>query len=530
MKRVTAERTVTKKIMNNRAMFHEVSREDVGEIRDELDKLSRSVNSLTSMAANANAYTAHMCAANSRKKRRILKAELADANGCTIAVVYYDDGTCCGVDFFEGVSGIGEIMVISSPEEIEIPEIADISFTPYGKHVTVTLPTIGSRLYMAFREAGIFFNTKNFSEREISRLLEKYYIPLFNKQPRILARILPGWYEDSFVTGEHYDWFEGRIKDLLKKIPLARKYFTAGVASGEDLISYIRILKNIKNPELRILVLVQPFLSMLASIIQEPIPVLNFIVEGQARFALAYMMQVFERHKPMIHYTADTPSKMQKILSEVRDETVLFGADINSFMTPYEQNKMRANIHRILNVFDGDDILSAPYMRKVTAGGVIFSNFEMADSRLIKVYVAEDDYDPAFLKYAAFGNKDIPGMVFSAFVVFAEKHIFEIKERLRNSNLKDTVEIYLLGFEILEKLFYKAGIDLRKSLEIENIRSILENTQNESEDDVAGIFRKIMRNAIQEIVTVQKKYADYPDEMMVYYNDDFVWIPSKLLN
>lgn len=516
--------------MYNRTTFHEICREDVGEIRDELDNLSRSVNSLTSIIANSNLCTVDTNIAGRRKKRRRFKSELADIGGHTMAVVFYDDGTYEVATIFENVRGIGEIMVMSFPEEIDIAEIADISFSSYSRHVTVTLPTNGNRLYAAFLEAGIFFNV-NFAEREIPKLLERYYIPIFDKQPRQLGRILPGWDGDSYITGKAFDWFEGRVRESLKKIPLTKKFFPADIAEKEELLTYLRMLKNVKKPEMRILVLVHPVLSMLASIVQNPLPVLNFIVEGQARFALAYMMQVYERHKPKIHSVADKPSKLPTILAEVRDETVLLAADINSFMTPYEQNRMMGNVYTCTNVLGGNEILSAPYMRHVTAGGVIFSNCEMTDSRLIKVYVGVDDFEPAFFQYSTYGNNhDFPGIFFSAFSVFAEKHIIEIREMVRNADFTEAMNLYTCGFNILEQLFNEAGIDLRKNLGIHNVKSVLDKLEDQSEDDVAEIFRKIMRTAIQEIVTVEKKSADYPDERMIYYSDDFLWIPSRLLN
>lgn len=53
--------------------------------------------------------------------------------------------------------------------------------------------------------------------------------------------------------------------------------------------------------------------------------------------------------------------------------------------------------------------------------------------------------------------------------------------------------------------------------------------KNQENGDIAEIFREIMRKEIQKIMTAEKGEVTRVDQQMVYYNDEFLWIPSELL-
>lgn len=286
----------------------------------------------------------------------------------------------------------------------------------------------------------------------------------------------------------------------------------------------------VKNTELRLLLLVHPMAAMLSSISERAAPVINFIVEGKIRYALAYMTQVFERYKPIIHTTSQTQKEIDKILSRVRDETVVFSADFERHMSAYEQNKMERNVDEVIDVVSGMKILPAPYMRKVTAGGSIFSNYEISDKRVITEYVDDEDFEEAFMNYASWENNDIPGKVFAAFVMYVEENIQEVTKYLQATKSEEPLQIYCVVIKFLVDLFEKYDISMLKELHLENYISIVSHlNKNQENGDITETFREIMRKEIQKIMTAEKGEVTRVDQQMVYYNDEFIWIPSELL-
>ena len=308
------------------------------------------------------------------------------------------------------------------------------------------------------------------------------------------------------------------------------KYLYEDNVTVSDMQEYIHILNMVKNTELRLLLLVHPMAAMLSSISERAAPVINFIVEGKIRYALAYMTQVFERYKPIIHTTSQTQKEIDKILSRVRDETVVFSADFERHMSAYEQNKMERNVDEVIDVVSGMKILPAPYMRKVTAGGSIFSNYEISDKRVITEYVDDEDFEEAFMNYASWENNDIPGKVFAAFVMYVEENIQEVTKYLQATKSEEPLQIYCVVIKFLVDLFEKYDISMLKELHLENYISIVSHlNKNQENGDITETFREIMRKEIQKIMTAEKGEVTRVDQQMVYYNDEFIWIPSELL-
>lgn len=69
-----------------------------------------------------------------------------------------------------------------------------------------------------------------------------------------------------------------------------------------------------------------------------------------------------------------------------------------------------------------------------------------------------------------------------------------------------------------------------KELHLENYISIVSHlNKNQENGDITETFREIMRKEIQKIMTAEKGEVTRVDQQMVYYNDEFIWIPSELL-
>ena len=175
-------------------------------------------------------------------------------------------------------------------------------------------------------------------------------------------------------------------------------------------------------------------------------------------------------------------------------------------------------------------ILPAPYMRKVTAGGSIFSNYEISDKRVITEYVDDEDFEEAFMNYASWENNDIPGKVFAAFVMYVEENIQEVTKYLQATKSEEPLQIYCVVIKFLVDLFEKYDISMLKELHLENYISIVSHlNKNQENGDITETFREIMRKEIQKIMTAEKGEVTRVDQQMVYYNDEFIWIPSELL-
>lgn len=464
------------------------------------------------------------------KKRKRVSLELAELQDSLVVLMNYDDGSKKCVSFFTNMKGTGKIIRYDIPEEYKMPEFADIEFAFWNKNIAVPLPANGRKLYRTFCDEGICFNIEDISERDIVHLLEQYYLPKIKKAPRQLFNTFWGWNRGKYTTGKVLDCYGNDARALFPNLPLLNKYFCEESVTVSDLQEYIHMLNMVKNTELRLLLLVHPMAAMLSSISERAAPVINFIAEGNIRYALAYMTQIFERYKPIINTTSQTKKEIDKILSDARDETVAFSADFERYMSAYERNKMERNVDEVIDVVSGMKILPAPYMRKVTAGGSIFSNYEISDKRVITEYVDDEDFEEAFMNYASWENNDIPGKVFAAFVMYVEENIQEVTKYLQATKSEEPLQIYCVVIKFLVDLFEKYDISMLKELHLENYISIVSHlNKNQENGDIAEIFREIMRKEIQKIMTAEKGEVTRVDQQMVYYNDEFLWIPSELL-
>lgn len=453
--------------------------------------------------------------------------KLVPYKGNAIVLNEFNDGTKEVAYFWNNIKGEGDITVVHFPEELGLPEVAIIEFAMSELNIVVELPTNGQKLYNAFLEAGIEFCTEVIASCKIPQLLAEFFLPRIKRSPRRSVPILTGWKDGEYITGSGFDWVKGNV--TFSKLPVVRKNWPDEKASDTDFAYYIFMLKMFRDPQIRAVLLTFPFLSMLASIVEEkmPMPCLNIVVEGRSRFVLAYFLQTFERYKPIIYSAAQKPKEIEKVLGSVRDETVLISADVTGFMSAYVQQRMRANVESVVGVLHGDEILGEPFLRKVTAGGVIFSNFAIADSRVLTIYADEKDFDSELFQVASFEKKDLPGRIFAAFSEFVKRSFADLKSGLKKGN-RDCINLFQMTFDLLESFFAERKINIRNSLNLESF-SFDSELFEDSEEDVSDVFRRIMRKEIQELVTVEKRKADYADDGMVYYCDDFIWIPSNLL-
>lgn len=464
------------------------------------------------------------------KKRKRVSFELAERQDSLLIIMNYDDGSKECATFFTNIEGTGKVTRYSFPEEYNMPDFVDIEFAYWKKVIAVPLPTNGRKLYRALCDEGICFNMEMISENNIVRLLDQYYMPKIKNSPRKMINTVCGWDRGKYTTGKIFECYGNDAKMLFPTLPILNKYLCEDNVTVSDLQEYIHILNLVKDSELRLLLLVHPMSAMLSSISGRAAPVINFIAEGNIRYALIYMTQIFERYKPIMHTTSQTPKEINKILSRVRDETVAFSADFERYMSAYERNKMENNVDGVIDILSGMKILPAPYMRKVTAGGSIFSNYEISDKRVITEYVDDEDFEEAFMNYASWENKDIPGKVFAAFVMHVEENIQEVTKYLQATKREEAIHIYFAVIKFLESLFEKHNISLLKELHLENYKSIiLHLNENQESGDITETFREIMRKEIPKIMIAEKGEVTRVDQQMVYYNDEFLWIPSELL-
>lgn len=464
------------------------------------------------------------------KKRKRVSLELAERQDGLIVLMNYDDGSKECATFFTNMEGTGKVTRYSFPEEYNMPEFVDIEFAYWKKVIAVPLPANGRKLYRALCDEGICFNMEMFSENNIVHLLEQYYMPKIKNSPRKMINTVCGWDRGKYTTGKIFECYGNDAKMLFPTLPILNKYLCEDNVTVSDMQEYIHILNMVKNSELRLLLLVHPMAAVLSSISERTAPVINFIAEGNIRYALAYMIQTFERYKPIIHTTSQTSKEINKILSRVRDETVAFSADFERHMSAYERNKMENNVDGVIDILSGMKILPAPYMRKVTAGGSIFSNYEISDKRVITEYVDDEDFEEAFMNHASWENNDIPGKVFAAFVMYVEENIQEVTKYLQAIKSEEPLQIYCVVIKFLVDLFEKYDISMLKELHLENYISIVSHlNKNQENGDITETFREIMRKEIQKIMTAEKGEVTRVDQQMVYYNDEFIWIPSELL-
>lgn len=466
-----------------------------------------------------------------RKKRKSCVSEgLAfQNNGKIVLVENYDDETQDVKEFAYNLKGRWRVARIAF-RKVDIKECKYIILFPEANIWIVgdIKKNSGKNLHEAFVKAGVIFAPDNSVSKiqrilfaafgsEIDRTQAVYYFPE-----------LAGWNEGKFLYAEKCN-YEKRLD--FPELPVMKKHFTFLRGNKRCIETYFNMLRNITHWQERLLLLEMPILGLLASIYAEEGRKIDFALnlvscDNTPLNELIYAMQIFNRDQLFSIDAGAAGNYIRDILKEANDELII--VDATGEGSSYLKKKQQDNVQHIIRKICHEGNNAFGIIRDINASLLIFNNSRILQEDVINLMLSKDIFQfKASVEGAA---NQIVAIYFSEFIVFAERRIEELRAIIRKTK-GDRRGNLLSGWNILHLFCNEQGIDLSSAGGFPgniDMGKLLERF--DIPDDLTDIVKGIIRKEIQHWSVIEKCKQQKYVFSACYYDEKFLWIPTKILD
>ena len=466
-------------------------------------------------------------------KRKLVNIHMANMdNGQIVVVNTYDNGERDAVPFILNAYGKWKTYQVEIREETN-SRFFVIEFT--GITIVGEYQRLSAEyLYSLFVKAGVKFNSC-IAIGKIKRILfETFASEIENSSSSLKISKLTGWFNQKFMHAEVFCF--DRNKSL--HFPVMQKTLTKlnqQLAREVLIINYIKEMKKIVNYEERLIVMLYPYASMIASLLEAEqcrlqlvvniIPCKSYSIQDMATY-----FQIFNRNKIAALSGNVTSKNMNEMLRNFKDE--VFFCDFRTYAgaTQYEKEKLKKMQEKLLAMVSnthGQDDIYAPFGAVMLSDNVIFSN------NVVNVFWSEDyirdmrDEDELHQIQI-----DAIGMMFTFFIQFLESDIVNVLQRMKAiKNKKSVVSSLDVTFDILKGFEKWLGYEFLESLEISktvDFQEILE-TKTYNPEEMLDVFIHAIREEASKYYFITKN--DKKDIFnAIRYNQDSIWISTQLMH
>lgn len=513
------------------ALYHAPSREDLQNLRADIQQLGATVQGGTAIISQSHQQMVSELAVAMKKNRKSkTRQEVAITSSRICIIQYYDDGSQDVEALFDNVDAHFEIARIVYPKESNEKWRYRIRFLNCDRNVIFKADANPRQMYDAFVEAGILFN-RRLSEKRITAALADFF--LHRVRECCNEKMFPwlaGWTDGSFFHKACVSkWMNYRY---FPDIPVLHKELFCERASNLDICNYFNQLRMVREKKARMWLFVMPYYAILKSLLGEGKFFINIVTaSSRARIVVPYFAQTFNRYRWFLYAANNSAKDFKDILGEVRDEVLLLDATVLGEYSVYERKKSYDNMNRLIQIATGKQDLQAPYHRPADFVLCILSDIPLTEYTSANIVYIDKDDIPDYLVQSIRDGSDVVGKVLASFVDYAEKEMPKIQQKLKKINCADestlfeTLKAIIAGFfnTFDVEPFSEHGLDV-SAVDTKSLFS------REDGDGGLEIFRKMVRKEMENTVAIEKRKADYADESIVYYGEEFLWIPSTLLN
>ena len=469
---------------------------------------------------------------NVEKKRRrscVSESLAFQANGKIVLVSTFDDGKQEVKEFTYNLRGRWRVARIDF-RKIDVKDCKYIILFPDANIWIVgdVKKNSGKNLYEDFVKAGVIFAPDNSVSKiqrilfatfgaEIDRTQVKYYFPE-----------LAGWNDGKFLYAENCN-YEKRL--AFPELPVMKKHFTFLRGNKRCIEAYFTMLQNITHWQERLLLLEMPILGLLASIYAEEGRKIEFALnlvncDSTLPTDLIYALQIFNRDQRFSIDAGAAGNYIRDILKEANDELIIVDAtgEGSSYLKKKRQDNVRHIVRKICH--EGNSTLGI--IRDINASLLIFNSSRLLQEDVINLMLSKDVF--RFKASVAGEVNQVAAIYFSEFIVFAEQRIEELRSIIRNTE-GDRKGILLSGWKILHLFCNEQGIDLSSAggfpgkIDMEKLME-----KFDIPNDLTDIVKRIIRKEIQYWGVIEKCKLQKYVFSACYYDEKFLWIPTKILD
>lgn len=467
-----------------------------------------------------------------KKRKRISDNICVQQDNTIILLEVYDNGDKVGIPFIVNLFGNWEVYrlkfdKITVSEEYFILVFRNSSIWIVGKYTKNTQ----TGLYNYFIQSGVKFNCQ-ISQNRIKQALYMEFAPqIENATQTWTLTELAGWSNGKFMSAENFPF--GMRQDF-PKLPIMKKKFER-LHNTDNLQNYLQIFQELNGSKEKILFQEVIVWGLLSSVFaQEGIKTeicLNLVfLQESMRPIFPKLFQVFNRNSTEVVYADWTTRQVRENLIMCNDEILIVDA-IQTLGNVYQKQKVKENVEKIKKKICEDKTRFFDIDREIDCALVVF-NTEILQGNTINIFVIEDLFDEVPSVENLLNGKCVEEFL-NCFVEFSENNFETVRRIIRKNRTSCKDSRYGLlqsSWEILHMFWQEEGVDFCRELSLPNEIDWEKYVSEMVEDDVIDVFINMIRKEISNVqVSRRERFAAY-DENIIYFDDTWLFLPTKVLN
>lgn len=504
---------------------------------------------LVSMLASIDA---NMCAQNSmlggyidrtdkkieelkkNKKRKRISDNICVLQDGTINLLeVYDNGDKIAVPFIVNIRGGWEVYrlkfdKITVSEEYFILVFRNSSIWIAGKYTKNTQ----TGLYNYFIQSGVKFNIQ-ISQNRIKQALYMEFAPqIENATQTWTLTELAGWSNGKFMSAENFPF---GVRQDFPRLPIMQKRFER-VHKADNLQEYLRIFQMMKSSKDKVLLQEVVVWGLLASIFaaegMKAMLCLNLVfLQGELRPIFSQVFQVFNRSSSEVICADWNTAQVKENLISCNDEILIVDA-FQTIGNTYQKQKVKENVEKIRTKICEEKTRVYDISREINCGLVVM-NTEILQGNAINIFITEDFFDDVSTVENVLNGKVVE-IFLTRFIEFSENNLTQIRRIIRKNRVScqnKKISLLQATWQILNLFWEGEGVDLCVYLSLMKEMN-WEEMLNQAlvEEDALDIFVNAIRTEIPYFVVLPKKRNIKYEKDAIYFDKDWLYIPTKVLD
>lgn len=472
--------------------------------------------------------------ANRKKRRRTIRQELeTNSNGDIVLITWHDDGAVEQKFFIMNARGEMRLYLLSSTDCHLDSQIAVVQIEGGGSCIAVmcflSRMKRGHYIYQQMQIAGIAFNPEIPSD-QIYKILETWFFRARNNAGNITSKVLHGWVFDGkkakFLDCSPLAGF----RDIVDELGIRQACFERVKLTEERREGFISELLQFKEKDTRLVMLLAPFMGLFKKLIESfmggQTVWINFVATSEIPINMvSAWIQILDRNILSDGSVRRNEKERNRQLEQLSDENLVVDVRRYAGELEYSQKTKRQVLAHYADLVRNHRYV--PGTNKHISAALFSVSDCYEDGGALNVILPDhDEIDEN--RHRMFVERKCLEGVMTAVVDFAESNFTNVAQILRKSRLGEKNEnIFTALFEILTAFWEREGIDVMERLDMEAKFDKLFETMDE-QDDTLDVFVDVVREQICKYRAVDK-YQDYYEEMVIYYDRDYIYFPKDVL-
>lgn len=223
-------------------------------------------------------------------------------------------------------------------------------------------------------------------------------------------------------------------------------------------------------------------------------------------------------------------AQLKENLISCNDEILIVDA-FQTLGNVYQKNKIKENVEKIRKKICEEKTRFYDINREINCALVVM-NTEILHGNAINIFVTEDIFEDVSSVENLLNGKCVEAFL-NCFVEFSENNLGTIRRIIRKNrtSCKDRrYGLFQSSWQILRMFWQEEGVDFCKALYLPDEIDWEKYVSEILEEDVMDIFVNTIRKEISNVQVLRKERFTTYDENIIYFDDLWLFVPTKVLN